>query len=366
MKSRKIKSTLVIFESFFKILFLRSKEAVFWLTLFPTILFLILTTIFGNTQENVELKIKIVGKSQTLEKVLKSVPQLNVEFLDSSMNFKAILEREEAEAIVIIPQNFDEKYSSALLLRKTRFFEPVLVDVYYAPVRQSSKIAKDVLVSVLTSLGTLSVSIVEEHVLSQNSYNYNDFVYPGVLGMALLSVFLFGFMNDLEYFNKRRMLRRMKVAPVNLVVVYLMMALVNILVLFIGIVSLSFFAYLKGVDIVSYAKVSLFHILLACFVMTMFVLSLMTFFKKSSSLFAFQQIFFQVQMFVGGFYIPLKFTHPVVQNIAKFLPITYTVDAIRKAKFLNSIGHGHLLVPVLYLLATSIIVLIRSKKLYAD
>ena len=43
----------------------------------------------------------------------------------------------------------------------------------------------------------------EVHDLSREQYDYNNFIYPGVVGMAIMSTFLFGFMNDLIYFRRK-------------------------------------------------------------------------------------------------------------------------------------------------------------------
>lgn len=369
---RKLKKFAVLFDSLFKVLFLRQKEAVFWLSIFPTILFLILSTLFGNVEENIELKVKIIGHSKTLENVFKDIKQLNVIFEDKSSNSdnpeqinKALkeLENEKLDLVVVLPDNFDSKYSSELLLRKTRLFKPVPIDIHYISLRDGSKIAKDIVEGIFTSMGLLESTTIEKHYLSQNTYDYNNFIYPGVVGMAILSVFLFGFMSDIQYFKTRNILRKFFTAPINPVYIYILTAVVNLLVLFLGVGVLSVFSYLKGVDVISYLPNLILNLLFSSAVMITFVIALMTFVTKPSNLFAFQQVFFQVQMFVGGFYVPLKFTSPIIQTIAKFLPITYIVDNMRTVKSLNSIDSNHFLVPLIYILVASIITIIRSKKL---
>lgn len=367
-----MRRNLVVFDSLFKVLFIRSKESVFWLTIFPTILFIILTTIFGNIEENVEMKVKIIGKSQTLQKVFENIKQFNVEFInpegnsDSLETFKKSLERGNLDLVVVLPENFDSRYTSALLLKRTKLLRKVPIEVYYIPVRDSSKLARDIISGIFESLDTLESVQINEHKLSENSYDYNNFIYPGVIGMAILSVFLFGFMNDIEYFHRRKIIRKFLVAPGNIVSLYVLSALVNVIELFIGVGVLSIYAYFKGVDIAGYIPSVTFNLFLSSFVMISFILALMSFIKKSSNLFAFQQIFFQVQMFIGGFYIPLKFTHSVVQTLAKIMPITYTVDSMRSVKAMNSFESGHVLIPLVYILISSLIIFFRSKKFQID
>lgn len=63
--------------SIFKNDYLRDKGAIFWNFLFPLLLYLILVSIFGNMGSNMNLKIGIVGKSETLESVLRSLPPVS-------------------------------------------------------------------------------------------------------------------------------------------------------------------------------------------------------------------------------------------------------------------------------------------------
>ncbi|WP_448378798.1 ABC transporter permease [Fervidobacterium sp.] len=373
MKATKTKSSLELFTSVFKQFFLRSKESVFWLVIFPTVLFLILTTIFGNIEENVELKVKILGESKILENVFSDIKQFQAEFItfaddvEKSSKLKE-LDRElrsgKLHAFVVLPKNFDSEFSIATILQKTKFQRKVEVNIYYVPLRQESKLAGDILSSVFNSLGTREVVTVETYKLSEGEFEYNEFIYPGVVGMAILSVFIFGFMGEVEYLYRRGVLRRFYTTPVSIINILIFTAIVNIIELILGILVLSLFANLKGVDVGKYLPSMVLHILLACVLLTLLSLNVLIFSKnKPSRVFVFGQIYFQVQMFAGGFYFPLKFANPVVKNFARFLPLTYTVDAIRLEKKLNGFEKGHILVPIMYILFLGINLLIFSKRL---
>lgn len=367
-----MRKIFVIFDSLFKVLFIRSKESVFWLVMFPTILFLILTTIFGNIEENVEMKVKIVGKSQILQKIFENIKQFNVEFVSldndtiSIESLKKSLERGSLDLIVVIPENFDSRYNSALLLKRTKLLKKIPVDIYCVPLRDSSKLAKDIVKGIFESMDTLESVSINEYSLSKDSYDYNNFIYPGVIGMAILSAFIFGFMDYIEYFQRGKLIIRFLAAPGNIILLYVLSAIVSVIELVIGVFILSLFAYFKGVDVIGYLPSVVFNTLLSSAVMISFILSVTSFVKKPSNLFAFQQIFFQVQMFIGGFYIPLKFTHPVVQTLAGIMPITYTVDSMRSFKSMNFFESGHILIPLIYILISSLIVIFRSRKFKLD
>lgn len=373
MKSTESSGLLELFISLFKQFFLRSKESVFWLVIFPTILFLILTTIFGNVEENVELKVKILGESKMLEKVFSDIKQFQTEFVtftdeaEKLSKFKELdneLRSGKIHAYVVLPRNFDSEFSIATILQKTKLQRKVEVNIYYVPVRQESKLAGDILSSVFNSLGTKEIVPVETYKLSEGEFEYNEFIYPGVVGMAILSVFIFGFMSEVEYLYRRGMLRRFYTTPINIINILIFTALVNMIELILGIFVLSLFANLKGVDVGKYLPSMISHVPLACVLLTLLSLNVLIFSKNQPSrVFVFGQIYFQVQMFAGGFYFPLKFANPVVKNFARFLPLTYTVDAIRLANHLNAFEEGHVLVPIIYILLLGINLILFSKKL---
>lgn len=363
-----MKNCFILFVSLFKQLFLRSKESVFWLAIFPVVLFLILTSIFGNMDENVHFRVKILGQSSTLKEVLSNVEQMDVEFIsDYSQEtidaLKRNIEEDKLDVLVILPENFDRIYSSALLLRKTLLSRQVPVELYYAPIKQSSTIACDVVEGIFNSMGVVENVEYEVHDLSREQYDYNNFIYPGVVGMAIMSTFLFGFMNDLIYFRRKGTLKKLSMTPTKIITVYVTVAIVNVIIMIVSLIVLSLVASLLKVDVLSYLPSTIVHTLLSCVVLTMLTLAIMTFSNNPTGLVIFQQIFFQLQMFVGGFYFPLKTVSPFITKLASFLPLTYTVDGMRAAEGLNSLDFNHFMVPLIYLAISTSIVLLRSKKL---
>jgi len=368
VKECTMKNHLVLFVSLFKQLFLRSKESVFWLAIFPIVLFLILTAIFGNMDENVQFRVKILGESKTLEKILSDIEQMDAEFIadysqETIDTLKKNIEEDKLDTLVVLPEDFDRNYSSALLLRRTLLFRQVPVELHYAPVRQSSALAFDVVKGIFNSMDVVESVKYEVHNLSQEQYDYNYFIYPGVVGMAIMSVFLFGFMNELVYFRRKGTFKKLSTTPTKMVTIYIMAAIVNIISMILSLFVLSLVAYFLGVDVITYLPSILIHTLLSCAVLTMLTLAIMTFSNNPTGLFIFQQVFLQIQMFLGGFYFPLKMLSPFITKLASLLPLTYTVDGMRVVKGLNSFEYNHFTVPLIYLAVSTLIVLMRAKKL---
>ncbi|MEN3042624.1 MAG: ABC transporter permease, partial [Fervidobacterium sp.] len=306
--------------------------------------------------------------SKTLHKVFEKIKQFKVEFVNIQNetnqleNYAKKLEKGDIDLVIKLPESFDSRYTTALLLKRTKLLKKIPIEIYYVPQRDSSKLAKNIVKGIFESLDVLESVQLEEHILIDNKYDYNNFIYPGVIGMAILSTFLFGFMNELEYFHRGKLIRRFLVTPINIVWVYVLSAIVNVIELFIGVFILSIVAYLKGVDVIGYLPSVIFNLFLSSATMISFVLALMTFIKKASNLFVFQQVFFQVQMFIGGFYIPLRFTHPIIQNLARLMPITYIVDGMRSVRALNSFESGHILIPLIYILVSCLIIAFRGER----
>jgi len=369
MKLTQIKANWEVFIALFKQLFTRSKESVFWLVLFPSILFMILTTIFGKVEENIDLSVKILGESRTLSKVFENLPQLSAEFvkIEDIQKQRSVLENElkagKIQAFVILPNDFDSKFAFASLLQKTRLKRKIEVEIYFVPIRQESKVAQEILNGIFNSLGSTVQAKYEIHDLSKGHFSYNEFIYPGVIGMAILSAFLFGFMNDIVYMYKRGILRRLYTTPLSLITVYFSLGIVTMIQLILGIFILSIFAWFKGVNIHTYVPSLLVNIPISCAILVLMSIVIVSFSKSTSRIFVFEQVFFQVQMFVGGFYFPLKFANPFVKSIARILPLTYTVDALRIPSNLNVLDSGHMLVPVMYILVLLVVSAVSVKRL---
>lgn len=357
---------LVMLVSFFKQLFLRSREAVFWLALFPTVLFLILVSIFGNIEENIVLRIRVIGQSETLRKAFEGVELVEAKFESAENRAKLLaeLESDDIDVVVEIPKDFDTLYARSLLLKRTKLFKPVDVTVHYVPVRENSKLAFEVVRSVFEALDLPKMVDVEVHDLSNTKFDYESFILAGVVGMALLSTFLFGFMNDMIWLRRGKRLRSFLVRPVSMLKVYTLAMVVNLVALVIGLSILLIVAKLSGVDTMSYLPTLVANCALSVVVLTSLTLAVATLSRKVTALVIFQQVFFQVQMFLGGYYFPIRQMPQFLQVLAKLLPLTHPIDAMRVHLGFNSIEGNHYLVPALYILGSVVLIFLRRETFY--
>lgn len=362
----KLRRNIVILVSFFKQLFLRSKEAVFWLATFPTILFLILVSVFGNIEENVTLRVRVLGESELLKRAFGTVELVDLKFLPPESIDEALaeLESDKLDAVVEIPKDFDGLYARGLLLKRTLLFKPIDVRVHYVPVRENSRVAFEVVKGVFEALDLPENVQVEVHNLTDVVFDYESFILAGVVGMALLSTFLFGFLNDIIWLRRGRMFRNFSVRPVSMVKIYVMALLVNIVALAIGLSLLQVVASLMGVDTVGYLPGLLWNTLVSVITLATLTIAFATFGRRANALVIFQQVFFQVQMFLGGYYFPIRQMPQTLQLIARILPLTYPVDAMRVHLGFNSIEGNHYIVPLVYALVSAVVIVLRRNELY--
>ncbi len=351
-----------MFKALFNVLFIRSKESVFWLVFFPTILFIILTTIFGDMGRNVTFRISFVGESKILKRVFENIDNFEVFFYDEKDSDKILedLKLSKIDLVVVLPKDFDNQLNRSLLLRKTLIHRPPTVKLFYSPSRQESQLTKEVFESVLNSFGSTQLE-VKKHSLSQRKFHYPTFIYPGVVGMALLSTFLFGFINDIYYLRKKSVLRRFYVTPYPLPKFFLSSTVISVIQFILGILILSTLAHFYGVDILSAFPNTLFYLTLGSLVM-IFLSIFAVYTLPGTSLFVGTQIFFQVSMFVGGFYFPISQMPGWMQKVAYVLPVSSIVDGLRQPYGYSGFSNNWLVPTVYILIFLTLDVVLFSKR----
>lgn len=196
-----------MFKYLLKLELLRSREATFWFIVFPILLSLLLTSIFGNIKERVKFRIGVIGKSSILESFKEYFEIIEIKNLDEFLE-------KNLDIVVVLPQDFDVKVQKAIFLQRTKLFKPVDVDVYYVPGDMGSKIAKSVFVSVLSGVGNIKKQKIE--IIEKNQKGrYQDFLYGAIIVMNIMSVTFFGYMTSISYYKRNGLLKRLSVTPYN-------------------------------------------------------------------------------------------------------------------------------------------------------
>ncbi|ONN27745.1 ABC transporter [Thermosipho affectus] len=336
-----------MFKALLKIEFLRSKEATFWFVLFPILLTLLLTSIFGNLEKRIRFKIGVIGNSSVLDVFKDYFNIVKIEKIEQFIE-------KNLDIVVVLEENFDQKFQKALFLSKTKLFEPLEVDVYYIPGKLDSKIAKDVFISAFSKVNYLMGRDIPIKIIEKNkNIRYQEFLYGAILVMNIMSVVFFGYLTNISFYERRGVLKRLSVTPYNRF--YLTFTMVAFLQILLSCVIFSIFDYfVYGVNIFNYNV--WFYVLFGSMVFLSFGYMLSKMFKNPETTIVLGNIFFQVFMFVGGFYFNVD-NVKFISTISKIIPSTYLVDGIR-ASYGYSIYNNHIFVPLAWFVLSVVISLV--------
>ncbi|HKO96826.1 MAG TPA: ABC transporter permease [Pyrinomonadaceae bacterium] len=178
--------------------FLREREAVFWVFVFPVLMTFALGIAFRNTApEKAFVAIEADGQSANvseLANVLARSPEITSSVLPSDEAARAL--RSGKVAIVVKPTN-----DGAYTLR-------------FDPTRPESRTAKLIVDDVLQrAKGRSDVVAVGEERVTETGARYVDFLVPGLIGMNLMGSGLWGLGFTIVIARSRKILKRFAATP---------------------------------------------------------------------------------------------------------------------------------------------------------
>uniref|UniRef100_A0A7V3VTS6 ABC transporter permease n=1 Tax=Mesoaciditoga lauensis TaxID=1495039 RepID=A0A7V3VTS6_9BACT len=374
--------------SIFKALILsswRSPTVIFWNIFFPIILLLILASIFTNIGKGVSVKVALVNESTTFKNTKMDfaeyisealtgmtqatggkTPILTLEtgvtqnFLSESLEK---LKTGKINAVIVIPPLFNTQVYTTIIQQNGGFklFSKPSVQIYTLENSQTSDVAFTVLSSVLEAFngeflknsGHLVdlVSPKMEYVSkSGNDFSYIDFLVPGILIMAVMTVSLFGITDDLLVQREKKVLRKLFVAPLNKSEYFWAMILSNLVIEIIQIFILLAIGFWIGARL-NFNAWAILYIVLAIATTLPLGFFIASFAKSADSGNALANIFNFLFMFLGGLFFPISGVPFAIKIVAYALPTTYLGNGLRAAMGIMSSptpSYLNVLVPLLW------------------
>jgi len=161
--------------------------------------------------------------------------------------------------------------------------------------------------------------------------SYMDFLLPGILGMALMTMSVIGLAADLSLYREQRILKRILATPLrpslfiaSLVFGYLVLIIVQVTIL-IALGHYLFGAQIYGNILNVYALALLGAIL---FLNVGFIVG--SFSKNPSGASSLGNIVTMPMMFLSGTFFPATSLPPVVYSVVQFLPLSPLMKALRE------------------------------------
>jgi ABC-type multidrug transport system permease subunit len=208
--------------------FLREREAVFWVFVFPVLMTFALGIAFRNTApDKTFVAIEADANNSRVNEVaniLTNSPELTASVLSADEATRAL--RSGKVSIVIKPQNDSYEYR-------------------FDPTRPESRTARLIVDDVLQrAKGRVDVVNVGEQKVTETGARYVDFLVPGLIGMNLMGSGLWGLGFTIVIARSRKLLKRFAATPMRRSHYLFSFMLSRLLFLFLEVAAVVAFAWL--------------------------------------------------------------------------------------------------------------------------
>lgn len=182
--------------------FLREREAVFWVFIFPVLMTFALGIAFRNTAPDKTL-VAIEGDSQSavvseLARVLNQSPDVTASVLSQEEATKAL---RSGKVSIVVKQGGEDAGSPSYSYR-------------FDPTRPESRTARLIVDDVLQrAKGRTDVARIGEETVTEPGARYVDFLVPGLIGMNMMGSGLWGLGFTIVIARSRKILKRFAATP---------------------------------------------------------------------------------------------------------------------------------------------------------
>ena len=332
---------------------IREFQVMFWSFIFPLILYFILTSVFGGmasgNSQGISFNLGIVkeenltGFGRVLDEVLGSISSHGGPFVQREYgNLDEALEdlkNGKQDIVLVIPKGTNAKMTGSLMLQ----VGDVPLRMHYISGKESSSIAANILGEIMNEVNLEIKKRQDEnyidiastnHVVSakqEKGFDYNEYIFPGVALMMILSVSLFNSPIGLIQYRVSGTNKKLYTTPLKPLeyfsahFVKLVFTMLMSLVL-LYIIALTVYR-VQGTIFDPRFILSLIYSML---VSVSFGLMVASFAKKLSTATVVGQSLYQVMMFMGGLYFPVFDLPWGLRWIVYLLPTTYLVELSRR------------------------------------
>lgn len=342
----------------------RDRMSMFWFVAFPVIFILLFGLIFSHNGDDQTFDIGLARQQkgdflvEAVAKAFSTVPAFRVHegTLDEELD---ALQKGKRNLVVVIPP---QDTVAARIGGKSP--EGLTVPIYYDASRPtSSQILLPAVDRVFSSIEHQLVNrpqlfTTKPQAIQSQALRTIDFLLPGILGMALMQLGLFGSLR-LVSLRERRILRHLGATPLNRWVILASEVTVRLLLSLFQALSIIVIGYLVfQVVLVGHWLSIAGVVLLGAATFTSLGYMLVSFARTEESGQGLIQVVQFPMMFLSGIFFPPGFIPAFLRPIVKAIPLTYLADALRQVMVGFPPEYGlstDLLVLLAWLLATMVL-----------
>ncbi|MGH2541542.1 MAG: ABC transporter permease [Ardenticatenaceae bacterium] len=311
--------------------FLRDRLALFWTLAFPIFFIVIFGIVFsGNDDPSYEVGLAIEdegGVATGLAEAFRSVEAFEVTTGERE-ELVARFEDGDFRLVVVIPQGLSERVTAG---------EPATVGVVYDPSNQTTaQIVLSIVRQVVDGFDrrlaqSPTLLSIEATTVTAESLRGIDFLLPGILGMALMQLGLFGTAPALVQLREQQVLRRIGVTPLprsTLLASQVLMRLTigAIQTTLIVLVGVLFF----DVTIVGNIILMIGFALLGALMFVAMGYMIAGFAETQESVNGLTSLLNFPMLFLSGLFFPVETMPAWIRPVVNTIPLSYLADALRQ------------------------------------
>jgi len=332
---------------------IREFQVMFWSFIFPLILYFILTSVFGGmasgNSQGISFNLGIVkeenltGFGRVLDEVLGSISSHGGPFVQREYgNLDEALEdlkNGKQDIVLVIPKGTNAKMTGSLMLQ----VGDVPLRMHYISGKESSSIAANILGEIMNEVNLEIKKRQEENYIDiastnnvvsakqEKGFDYNEYIFPGVALMMILSVSLFNSPIGLIQYRVSGTNKKLYTTPLKPLEYFSAHFVKLVFTMLMSLVLLYIIALtVYRVQGTIFDPGFILSLLYSMLVSVSFGLMVASFAKKLSTATVVGQSLYQVMMFMGGLYFPVFDLPWGLRWIVYLLPTTYLVELSRR------------------------------------
>lgn len=345
----------------------RNRQALFWSLFFPIIFIIIFGLFFGKGSSGISGTVAIINNSksdfsQTIEKGVTGAKLFQMKTETNLSTAENDINNGKLSAVVVIPQTFGTNFSKSANK----------VSIYYDPAyAETESVLSTVLNNYFTQVtyqmnGVKPVFSVDQNKVNNNQeFTYFDFVFVGILGLALMNGSIIGIAVGISKYREDKILKRIVSTPLEpwkfVLAEVFSRLIVNlaqvILILAVGIYIFGGHIYGNILDVVLLA-------LLGGVLFQLIGFSIAAFSKTADAAQGMAQAITIPMMFLAGIFFPTDSLPNWLAEIVKYLPLAPLLRMLRNVALQNTTPFkpiSNLLIVLAWIVVTLIISIKKFK-----
>lgn len=310
--------------------FMRDRTAVFFTVAFPILIMIVFGLVFsGNNDIVYKIGISEENESNTgsiISEALGSIPVFEVTEGSFEEKHKE-LEDGTIKAFVVIPEGIDENIITGATSKVT---------VYYDPSQTTSSqiilsVLNDTLFAIDRSITQQPVLLsLEQETMQTQELGNIDYIVPGILGMSIMILGLFGVAPLVEW-REKKILKRFSATPIKrstMMVSQILHRLILSVLQAVLLLAIAYFVF--DIAIIGNPLILLGLILLGTLAFISIGYAAVSRVSTTEGALPIIQLIQFPMLFLSGVFFPIEFMPEFMRPIVDALPLTYLGDALRQ------------------------------------